>query len=217
MVDFIVIPAYNEADRIGKVIDKTKQHCKNIIVVNDGSNDKTSKIAKNKGATVLSHVVNLGKGAALKTGCDYAFQQGAKRIIVLDSDGQHDPDEIPRFLESLNDKDIVFSYRKQSDVMPFVLRFGNGIINNTIKTLFGVKINDSQCGYRAFTAESYKKIRWNATDYFMETEMMIKAGKHKLRYASIPIQTIYSDNYKGTTVVDGAKIVLKMFGERFFR
>ena len=217
MVDFIVIPAYNESGRIGEVINKAHQYCENIVVVDDGSEDETFNIAQGCGATVLKHITNLGKGSALKTGCDYVFKRGAGRIIVMDSDGQHDPHEIPHFFEALKDADIVFSYRKKSDAMPFVLHLGNNTINKILKTLFGIKINDSQCGYRAFTADTYKKVRWNSTDYFMETEMMIKSAKHKLKYQSLPIETIYADNYKGTTILDGAKIVLKMFGEKFLR
>ena len=217
MNDFIIIPAYNENGKIGEVITKAMEHCDNIVVVDDGSNDKTFTTAQETGVTVLKHLVNLGKGAALKTGCDYAFIQGAKRMIVLDSDGQHDPHEIPKFFEALEGNEIVFGYRQKSKTMPTVLRFGNSVINGTLKTLFKVNINDSQCGYRAFTSEAYRKIRWNSADYFMETEMMIKAGKHNLKYTSLPIETIYSNNYKGTTVVDGVKIVLKTLGERFLR
>lgn len=206
----IVIPAYNEEERIAETIQKVKKKCQNVIVVDDGSSDETENVARKLGVIVLKHKVNLGKGAALKTGCDYAFKLGAKKIIVLDADGQHEPEEIPRFQEALNGKEIVFSYRMKSKEMPLVLSFGNKFINQTLKILFGIKLKDSQCGYRAFTADAYRKIRWQARDYYLETEVVIKAGKKKLKYAEIPIKTIYSDKYKGTTVLDGVKIVLKM-------
>lgn len=217
MSDYVVIPAYNEHDQINEVITKVQAQCDRIIVVDDGSTDQTSSIAKSSGVTVLKHAVNLGKGAALVTGCNYAFMHGADRVVVLDSDGQHDPQEIPVFLKALDNNDIVFGYRKKSTAMPLVLKFGNWFINKNIKILFGININDTQCGYRAFTADAYRKICWNSTDYFMETEMIIKVSKSNLKYQSIPIETIYSDNYKGTTIVDGFKIVLKMWGERLLR
>lgn len=208
---FVIIAAYNEQRHIGAVINETKKFCKNIIVVDDGSRDKTSQIAKSKGAVVLRHITNLGKGAAVKTGCDFALKKGAKTFVLLDADGQHEPKEIPRLIRQLKGKDIVFGYRKFTKKMPFVLRFGNKSINTITKMLYGLELKDTQCGYRVLTARAYKKVRWDATDYFMESEMIARAGKNKLKYAEIPIETIYSDKYKGTTVIDGIKIVINMF------
>ena len=211
-----VIPAYNEQNSINIIIEKTKKYADIVVLVDDGSKDKTKGIATNAGAIVLRHVVNLGKGAALKTGCDYAIKNGAKFMIVLDADAQHNPEDIPRFIEKLKKYDIVFSYRKTSRNMPFVLRFGNMLISNVVKVLYGIDLNDTQCGFRAFTKEAYKKIRWNASDYSMESEMISRAGKQRLKYVQIPIETIYSDKYKGTTVIDGVKIVMNMFWWKLF-
>ena len=95
--------------------------------------------------------------------------------------------------------------------MPFVLRFGNKFISSMTKILYGISLFDTQSGYRAFTDDAYKKIRWNSADYSMESEMIARVGKQKLKYAQIPIETIYADKYKGTTILDGIKIVLNMF------
>ncbi len=213
----ILIPAYNEGKTITEVISKTKKFSSDIIVVDDGSKDDTSKQAKKAGAIVLQHKINLGKGAALKTGCDYAVKSGAHKIIVIDADGQHDPQEIPKMLQALDDHDIVFGCRKIPHSMPLVLRFGNKVISKTLHLLYNINVEDSQCGYRAFTAEAYHKIRWEAPDYYVETEMAIRAGRKKLKYTMIPIETIYADRYKGTTVLDGVSIVGKMMGRRLWR
>jgi len=212
-----VIPAYNEEKTIAGIIKETKRHIDKIIVVDDGSKDNTSKAAKESNVLVLRHVVNLGKGAALKTGCDFAIKNNAKIIVALDADAQHDPREIPKFLENIKNNDIVFGYRKLNKNMPLILKFGNWFINKTINFLYGVNIKDSQCGYRAFTSKAYKKIRWNASDYSMESEMIAKTGRYNLRYKEVPIQTIYSDKYKGTTILDGVKIVLNMILWRFIK
>ena len=214
---WIIIPANNEEKNIAEVVKKSKKFSENVVVVDDGSDDKTSDIAKKKGAVVLKHIVNLGKGAALKTGCDYALKQGAENIVVLDADGQHDPKEIPNFVKALNKADIVFGYRRLNRNMPFILRFGNWFIFFVTKLLFGLKIADTQCGYRAFNADAYKKIKWNSTDYSMESEMIANAGKTHLKYSQIPIETIYSDKYKGTTIFDGIRIVLNMVWWRLTR
>ena len=112
--------------------------------------------------------------------------------------------------ENIKRYDVVLAYRKLNKNMPFVLKFGNTFINKTISFLYGIKIKDSQCGYRAFTAKAYKKLKWKATDYSMESEIIAKIGKYKLSYMEVPIETIYSDKYKGTTVLDGIKIVFNL-------
>jgi glycosyltransferase involved in cell wall biosynthesis len=205
-----VIPAYNEQKNIVKIIKKTKKYAGNVVLVDDGSKDRTGELAGRAGAIVLSHIVNLGKGAALKTGCDFAVGKGAKFIVALDADAQHNPEDIPRLTEKLERYDLVFSYRKASSKMPVVLRFGNWFISGAVNILYGIRLNDTQCGFRAFSGDAYKKIRWNASDYSMESEMISRAGKQRLKYVQIPIRTIYSDKYKGTTILDGIRIVINM-------
>lgn len=207
---FAIIPAHNEEKHIGKVVKETKKYIDNVVVVDDGSKDKTKEAAEKSKAIVLRHLVNLGKGAALKTGCDYAVKNKADIIIVIDADAQHDPKDIPKFLENMKRYDVVLAYRKSNKNMPLILKLGNGFINKTIKFLYGVKVKDSQCGYRAFTPKAYKKLRWKASDYSMESEMIAKIGRHKLSYKEIPIETVYSDRYKGTTILDGVKIVFNL-------
>ena len=205
---WVIIPGYNEEKNIAKVIENTLKFCKNIVVVDDGSSDRTSDNAAK--AIALKHIVNLGKGAALKTGVEYAIMKGAKIIVALDADGQHDPAMIPKFLKALDDCDIVFGYRKMSGRMPLIMRLGNWTINTMTEILFGISLKDTQSGYRAFKTKAYRKLRWDATDYFVETEMVANVGRKKLKYKQIPIATIYADKYKGTTVIDGIKIVLNM-------
>ena len=208
---FAIIPAHNEENNISKVINEAKEYVSNIVVVDDGSKDNTSEEAKKQGVIVLSHIINLGKGAALKTGCDYAVMQGADEIIVLDADSQHEPSKIPDFLNELNEADVVLGYRKLSKEMPSILKFGNWFINKITRLLYGINLHDTQCGYRAFTADAYQKIRWKSSNYSMESEMISNIGKRKLKYKEIPIKTIYADKYKGTTIIDGIKIVCNLF------
>jgi len=205
----IIIPAHNEEKTIAEVVAGAKKHG-HVIVVDDGSSDATAQQAKQAGAVVLQHIVNLGKGCALKTGCDYAVREDAQKIVIIDADAQHDPKQIPEFLHALEEKDIIFGYRTFSDDMPYILRFGNRFIGKTASFLYGISLNDTQCGYRAFTVDAYKKLRWNAHDYSVESEIVSKTGRKKLRYAEIAIPTVYHNKYKGTTVLDGIKIVAKM-------
>jgi len=209
----VIIPAHNEQRHIKTVIRKVRKQkvkgCR-IIVVDDGSTDRTYEIAKEEGLTVLRHAINLGKGAALKTGADYSVKTGAKNLVFIDSDGQHMPEDIPRFLKALHGTDIVFGSRTLSRKMPSILKFGNSFINKVNSLLFGIKLRDTQSGYRAMTSTAYRKIRWRSCGYSVESEMVANTGKKRLKYREITIKTIYSDRYKGTTVIDGIKIVLSM-------
>ena len=207
---FVVIPAYNESSNIEIVIKETKKYVKDVVVVDDGSSDNTAFISENAGADVLRHIVNMGKGAALKTGCDYAIMRGAEILIAIDADGQHEPKEISNFIKNINGSEVILGYRQLNDEMPFILKLGNRFISFTVKILYGLRLRDTQCGYRAFTSNAYKKIRWKVSDYSMESEMIANMGKYHVKYKEIPIKTIYSDKYKGTTVLDGIKIVFNM-------
>jgi len=212
-----VIAAYNEEKYIADVIKNASRFLDIIIVVNDGSKDSTSAIARRNGAIVIDHIINLGKGAAIRTGCDYALGIGAQKIILIDADGQHDPKDIPKFIESLKDNDITFGYRTFNKKMPLVFRLGNTAITQTARILFHVSLNDTQCGYRAFKADAYKKVRWQASDYSMESEMIANVGKARLKYTQIPVETIYAEKYKGTTIFDGMKIMMNMIFWRLRR
>jgi len=211
MKTYIVIAAYNEEKKISNVIkDIKKQGYNNVVVVDDGSKDKTYKIAKKENIIVLKHIINLGKGAAIKTGCDYAIKKGAKILILIDADGQHEPKEIPRFIKALQNVDIVFGYRKFNKNMPKILKIGNLGLNLFTKLLFKINLRDTQSGYKAIKTKIYKKIKWTSNNYSMETEIIAKVGENKLRYSQIPIKTIYLDKSKGTTIRDGIKILKNM-------
>lgn len=209
---FAVIPAHNESEHIDNVVKQAKKYVDQVIVVDDASKDNTSQIAKKAGAIVLNHIVNLGLGGTLKTGCDAAMLMGADLIVTLDGDGQHDPNEIPKLIEALNKNqaDAVFGERPFNNKMPFTKKLGNHFFHFYSKYLFGIKVRDTQTGFRLFTSAAYKKIRWAARDYAVASEMLIRAEKSGIKYVPQVIKTIYHDNHKGTTVLDGVKIANKM-------
>lgn len=214
---FIVMPGHNEEKHVLKIIKEIeKEGFLNIIFVDDGSTDSTYEKALKTNATILKHEINLGKGSAVKTGCDYAIKKGAKKIVLMDSDGQHEAKDIKRFLKALKDKDVVFGYRSFDQKMPITMRFGNIFLTRFSQTLLGIKVKDTQAGFRCFTAEAYKKIRWHSRDYGMESEMIVRAAKHKLKFSQIKINTIYHDAHKGTTPLDGFKVLFNMLRFKIF-
>ncbi len=211
MKTFVIIPARNEERHIAQVINETKKSSKNIVVVDDGSRDRTLSEAEKRGATVLKHAINLGKGAALRTGAEYSIKKGADAVVFIDSDGQHLPSDIPRLLKALEGADVVFTYRNlKSQHMPLTKKFGNFVLNALLKLLFGIKIIDTQCGFKAITSRAYKTLGLISSDYNIESEIAAKTGKYGLRFRQVPIETVYRDKYKGTTPLDGVSIAMRM-------
>jgi glycosyltransferase involved in cell wall biosynthesis len=212
----VVIPAHNEAPRLGSVLDALPadidgRAAVRPIVVDDGSTDGTAAVAANR-ATVLRHAINLGKGGALHTGCELAIAQGCDLLAVMDADGQHLPSDLPALVRPLlsGAADFSLAYRTFSRDMPAAMRLGNWGLSALFKIMFRASFRDTQCGFRAFTATAYRHLRWDTNDYFVETEMLIRAARAALRNAETPIQTVYHDRYKGTTIVDGGRIFSNM-------
>lgn len=204
-----IIPAYNEEKHIEEVISNVKKYVDDVIVVDDGSQDKTSEKAK-KANLVLRHIVNLGKGVALKTGMIAALKKKADIIITIDADGQHSPGDIPGLIKALDGNDVVLGVRKESEKVPFVKKIGNRGLNFLFRILFGLKVSDTQSGFRVFTLGACRKLTWNSQGYAVETEILTKIKKHNLKFVEVPISTVYLDNYKGTSIFDGLRIGLKM-------
>jgi glycosyltransferase involved in cell wall biosynthesis len=198
---FVIIPAFNEEKHLPEVILKAKRYLKNIVVVDDGSRDQTAKMAKAAGAAVLTHSQNLGKAAALKTGADFAFASGAKAVIFMDGDGQHNPEEIPLFLKKLERESgpkVVFGVRWLDAAMPLGRFLINKLSSVTINLMFGAYIPDIPCGYKALTKKAYDLLDWQPSQnhdqgYGIETEIAAKVGLLRIPYAFVPVETIYFD------------------------
>jgi glycosyltransferase involved in cell wall biosynthesis len=215
----IVIPAYNEEKRVGKVLDELKKFKIPIIVVDDGSKDKTSNVSSQRGILVLRHRINLGKGAALKTGCTYAFSKGAEAVIMLDSDGQHPVDDLTKFVEKLETKEyeVILGFRSSGLGVPLDRYMGNKIASLVVKFLFGIYFADLICGYRAITREGFEKLNWESSGYGVETEMAVLIAKRRLKYCEVPVQTLYYDKFKGVTILDSFGVLFDVLKWRFFR
>lgn len=216
---YIVIPALNEGSRIEAVLEDIKGAGYPIIIVDDGSSDSTFEKVKKHEVIVLRHKINLGKGAALKTGCEAAFLLGAEAVILMDSDGQHKASDLSKFVEKIDTGkyDIVFGSRNLSMGVPLVRFIGNKIASVLINFLFGIYISDLICGYRALTKKAFEKINWQSTGYDVETEIVVMVSKLKLKYCEIDVETVYYDKFKGVTILDAIGILLNVMKWRFFK
>ncbi len=218
-----VIPGYNVENTVRKVVEETKKYVDEVIFVDDGSRDRSAEEAKKGGATVIRLPENQGKGFALRTGIKAAIEKGADVIVTLDSDGQHYPKDIPRFLETLNKGyDVVIGSRYAGRFYTFprnvIGNFGLNFITNMFSygpaNLFRHKwLGDTQSGYRAFKAEALKKMNLEAKRYEIEGEMVFEIAKNNLKVKEIPIVT--KAKIKGVTVMDGIHNAKFLFKKRF--
>ena len=190
----VVIPAYEEEERIGKVVERVKKikGIQEVVVVDDGSGDRTGEVARKAGATVLTHARNQGKGKALLTGFRYALQKNYSGVITMDGDGQHLPEEIPRFLKIRKEADIVVGCRMANPYdMPRIRYFTNLLTSFLTSLLAGRRIRDSQSGFRWIARKVLEELRLEAGRFDIESELLIKAGKKGFRIKEIPITSVY--------------------------
>jgi len=195
MITTIIIPVFNEAQVISSVIHDLKQFgYKHIIVVDDGSFDRTSHQAKNENVYVLRHEINRGKGAAIKTGIEAAKQLYADVVVTFDGDGQHDPKDIRKLLEKVDEGyDVVLGSRyltKQH--IPLLRRLGNNFANVFTFLLYGIWVTDSQSGLRAYTKKAFDVIDTQNDRYEIESEMLREIKHHHLKYFEIPMHVRYT-------------------------
>ena len=191
-----VIPAYQESRAIKKVVHLSRKYCNTVIVVDDGSSDATGQIAEESKAVVLRHSRNLGKGAALRTGFNYAIAKGCDVIVTLDGDLQHNPHSIPRFIDKINQgHDVVVGsrYATQSEEMPFARKLSNLITTQALRVFFKVPVTDSQSGYRAFRRQVLEAVPIRDDGFSAETEILIDAKRAGFDIGEVPIATNYGD------------------------
>ncbi len=189
-----LIPAYNADRFVGDVIRRARAHVP-VLAVNDGSRDRTLAEAAAAGATVIDQQPNQGKGAALKRGFRAALDQGAAAVITLDADGQHDPDEIPRFVEKFRatGADLIIGERDYSK-MPLVRRVSNTIGRWAFSWAMGRRIRDNQSGYRLLSKRLIEAVSGSAErGYEFEMDMIVIAVKRGWRIEGVPIRTIYGE------------------------
>jgi len=211
---YIVIPAKDEATRIGLVLKKiNKEGYSNIVVVNDGSSDNTAQVAESLGAIVITHLVNLGPGAATQTGMDYAKRNGAKAVVTLDADNQHCPTDIKRLIAELEreDVDVVIGSRflnKDNDV-PRIRIFLNKTGNYITAFFTGLLVTDSQSGFKAMSIDFVKKSKISLSGFEFCTEIISIIKREKVGFSEIPIKVIYTKESmeKGQSFGNGFKMV----------
>jgi glycosyltransferase involved in cell wall biosynthesis len=188
----ILIPAYNAQETLGSVLKKIEPLQMDTLVVNDGSSDETKRVALENGAQLLEHPINLGKGAALRTGFQYLLQKEYQIVITLDADGQHNPSEIPSLLnifQSVKPDILIASRAAEFRRMTFLRRFWNRLGVKAVARLCHSDITDSQSGFRLIRTRVLKEVHFTTSRFETELELLIKACKKGFTVLSVPIDT----------------------------
>ncbi len=193
-----VVPAYNEAERIAPVIHGLRSLGLTVLVVDDGSRDKTAAVAREAGALVIQQI-NGGKGTAIMAGCRFAIDNNYQRVLLLDGDGQHDPLEAPRLIQAaLHGADLVIGMRMLNlQRQPLYRRCFNRLSSLLVTMAAGRRIRDSQSGYRICDPRLLLTLPMAGHRYDMETEMCILAARAGCRVVEVPITVIYNDKISG--------------------
>ncbi|MCX5715927.1 MAG: glycosyltransferase family 2 protein [Candidatus Omnitrophica bacterium] len=191
----VLIPAYNEAQHIGGVIQDVRKYIPDIVVINDGSADDTEKIARENGANVISLKQNKGKGEVLKLGFDYAVANNYDAVITMDGDGQHSPGDILNLTETASRPRVgvvVGNRMCNPEGMPPVRFAINLLMSFIISLICRQNVPDTQCGYRLIKVDVLRKVRLTSSKYEIESEMIIKASRLGFKVASAPVKSVYA-------------------------
>ena len=211
----VIIPAFNEEGSVGKVVEEVKTHLPQIdaLVVNDGSTDLTSEIAKAKGAIVLDLPFNLGIGGAMQAGYKYAYEKDYDIAIQVDGDGQHDPREIPKLLRALEEAkvDVVMGSRfiGDSDYKASMMRrVGILVLSKAVSMIVGEKLTDPTSGFRAANRRAIQLFSVNYPQDYPEPEAMVLLHQCRLKMKEIPVKI--NQRYSGESSITKLRSIYYM-------
>lgn len=218
------IPAFNEQSTIRMIIRATERHVDEVIVIDDGSTDATAVIAEDAGATVIRHPRNLGKAAGIMTAFRAAAERNASALVLLDGDGQHNPEEIPALLAPVIEgrADVVVGSRflDVRNPIPFYRTIGLRVLNVSTHLGSGLRCSDSQCGFRALSQRAFTSISLRETflhGLAVESEMQFEMAAKGLRLAEVPVYVSYDEKARRSPIKHGFSVlgrVLVMSAQR---
>ncbi|MFC1703083.1 glycosyltransferase family 2 protein [Patescibacteria group bacterium] len=222
MTTFVVVPAFNEEQTIGEVVRLLRPYADHVLVVDDGSSDRSGVIASEAGAHVITHVMNRGLGAALGTGISEAFRRGADAVVTFDADGQHRAEDVPRMVAPIDagGADVVIGCRTDDRArMPAKRRFANWCGNALTFVLFGIWVKDSQSGLRAFSRYAGERMELKCDRMEVSSEIVKEIKRNGFRLEEIPIVPIYTEYSlsKGQSFVVGLKTAGKLLIRRIMQ
>ncbi|MBO6123446.1 MAG: glycosyltransferase family 2 protein [Methanobrevibacter sp.] len=222
MKSIVIIPALNEQAAIGSIVKRSLEYADDVLVIDDGSDDNTSRIASEAGARVIKHPNNRGKGVSLKDA--FGEVSGYDIVVTIDGDGQHNPDEIPLLMEPIREgsADLVNGSRYLNgfdEETPAYRRVGQRVLDIATNITSGTNVTDSQSGFRAFNGKTLKCYRFRDTGFGIESEMLADAAEHDLKIVEVPITVRYDVENSSTKgpVTHGVGVLIKIVIDKMVR
>ena len=220
---WIVVAAFNEATVLGPIVSDLMRRTYRVVVVDDGSSDATGQIALSAGATVITHPVNLGQGAALQTGIKFALQQGAAFVVTFDADGQHRPSDIARLIEALTDYDAAYAlgsrFLGSSRGMPLGRRLLLQVAIWLTRVMTGLRLTDTHNGLRAMTRDGASRIFLRQNRMAHASELLEQIAASGLRHVEVPVTIDYTrySLAKGQRLSDSLAILFDLSAQKLHR
>lgn len=216
----VAVFTYNEENKISEVLEKMCKKFKNILVVDNNSQDNTLKVISNYPVKCIHHKYNLGKSNSMKTALDYARINNFEYLAFIDGDGQHSISDLEKICNKILEikNGLVIGFREDLTNLNLKKRIGTKILNKIFMLLYKKKISDIQCGLRVFNI-SEKSIKWESSGlqhYFADAEITCNAIKNGCQISQIPIQTITSDKFKGMNILQGLYLLIMIIVWRVF-
>jgi glycosyltransferase involved in cell wall biosynthesis len=192
----VIIPAFNAAATIGGLVQHVKAQGLHVVVVDDGSEDRTAAVASEAGALVISHLRNEGKGCALRTGFEHALRARYDGVVTMDSDGQHDPDEIAALIQAGERQHagmVIGDRMANGAAMPAARHWTNRLMSWIICAVSRQRVPDTQSGFRFIRKELLERVPLRARRYEIETELLFGAARQRWKIVSVPVRSIYRE------------------------
>ncbi len=218
---WVVIPAYNEEQVLEQVLAELRgcNPSYNIVVVDDGSSDRTAEAAEKAGVHVLVHPINLGQGAALASGIEYALEEGAKVVVTFDADGQMEPGDIDRLVVELERRNVDVALGSRfvegatTPGIPAGKSFTLKLATIFTRMTTGLKLTDTHNGIRAFRADAVRKIKITQNRMAHASEILSEIARNKLRYCEVPVRIRYTEysRKKGQSLFNTINILYELF------
>jgi glycosyltransferase involved in cell wall biosynthesis len=214
----VLIPAYQAGETVGQVVRGARRHVERVLVVDDGSTDRTGERAAAAGAEVLRLPENSGKGSAVRAGLEKILASDATHVVFLDADGQHDPGDLPALLEAAGQGDdfVIGSRVARPEETPPVRYRTNEIGSRILTRMTGHDVEDGQSGYRVIAADLLQSLKLTARGYLIETEILLKASPRVAGFRHVPIRAIYGGPshyrpFRDTWIISWGAVYYKVF------
>ena len=213
-----LVPAYQAESTIAAVVRGIRDSVARVLVVDDGSSDRTAAEAESAGAEVLRRAANGGKGAAVRSGLERLLATDATHVAFVDADGQHDPADLPRLLDAARNgaRFVIGSRMADPDAIPAYRYRTNEIGSRILTRMTGLEVEDAQSGYRVVSTDVLRKLALNARGYIIETEILLKAARHLDRFTHVPVRAIYGGHshyrpFRDTWIISWGAVYYKVF------